>query len=85
MTFEIIARDEDGFTSEAVYATIAIENNVADDGDNDATEPDDGTSDDTTVDSGSGLGDVSFATNLVTKILALIMKVFELLLGGVIA
>ena len=85
MTFEIIARDEDGFTSEAVYATIAIENNVADDGENDATEPDDGTSDDTTVDSGSGLGDISFATNLVTKILALIMKVFELLLGGVIA
>ena len=85
MTFEIIARDEDGFTSEAVYATIAIENDVADDGENDATEPDDGTSDDTTVDSGSGLGDISFATNLVTKILALIMKVFELLLGGVIA
>ena len=85
MTFEIIARNEDGITSEAVYATIAIEDDVADDGENDATEPDDGTSDDTTVDSGSGIGDVSFATNLVTKILALIMKVFELLLGGVMA
>lgn len=87
MTFEIIARDENGIMSEAVYASTAIENETTGDSGNDATEPDDEVSDDTTVD--SGLGDIidvgSFVTNIINGIFEILEKVFGLFLGGVTA
>ena len=98
MIFEIVAYNDEGITSETIYATIAIDNSVAGDDENGATEPDDGVADDTTepddevtddptIDSGIGsiTGIDSFATNLVNNILALIAKVLSLLFGGVMA
>lgn len=87
MTFEIIARNEDGITSEAIYATIAIEADTTGDSGNDTTEPDDEITDDTIIDSGIGsiTGIDSFAANLVKNIFALIAKVISLIFGGVMA
>ena len=98
MILEIIAHNEEGITSEAIYAQIAIEDVATGDGENDATEPDDDVIDDTTepddeitddtiIDSGIGglTGIDSFAANLVNNIFALIAKILSLLFGGVMA
>ena len=98
MTFEIIAHNEEGIMSEAIYAQINIEDVATGDGENDATEPDDDVIDDTTepddeitddtiIDSGIGglTGIDSFAANLVNNIFALIAKILSLLFGGVMA
>lgn len=87
MTFEIIARNEDGITSEAIYATIAIEADTTGDSGDDTTEPDDEITDDTIIDSGIGsiTGIDSFAANLVNNIFALIAKIISLIFGGVMA
>lgn len=83
VTFDIVAHNDEGIMSETVYATTTVEENITGDGAGDTTEPDDDVSADTGFD--SIIVDSSFATNLVNKILALIMEMFELLLGGVIA
>ena len=84
MTFEIIARDENGFTSESIYATADIDNNT-DDNDNEATEPDGDESDDTTDDSGNNnvvTGPESFVTTLLNGIFNIIRKLLGAILGG---
>ncbi len=83
MSFEIIARDENGFTSESVYATINVEGDK-EDGDDDSTTPDDGESDDTNGDSGNNvvIGPESFVTTLLNGIFNIIKKFLGLILGG---
>ncbi len=84
VTYEIVARDESGNTSETVYATTYVQGI---EGDEDPVEPDDGIvddgEDDTTGDVGSdNLTPDSFVKNLLNGIFNILGKLFGLLLGG---
>ena len=86
MTFEIIACDENGFTSESIYATTNIEGVAVDD-----KEPEDEPvipDDDSTDDSDDGViifSPDSFVNSILNGIFNLLRKLLGFFMGGMIA
>lgn len=85
VVFEIFANDENGFTSESIYATTNVEDDTQND-EGDTTAPDGDESEDTDGSSGNGNAagnPASFVETLLNGIFNIIKKILGLFLGGV--
>ena len=78
MTFEIVAADENGFTSEVIYATTEIKDVVVD---NTPETPED--NDDESEGLGGFMNIFKSISDLINKIINILKNVFTFMMGGI--
>ena len=81
VTFEIIASDENGFTSESVYASA----DVKDVAENTPETPDDGETDTTPDNSCCFMKFISFICNFFKKLINILRTISTFVMGGITA
>ena len=83
VTYEVLVYDENGTTSEAIYAITDVEGDEPVQPDDDVTEPDNGEDNDGSTGNNTNLSPDSFEQNILKGIMSIFAKLFELLFGGV--
>ena len=85
MEFEIVAADENGFTSESVYASINVNAVVEETPEETPVVPDDDVVDDTTDDSANSSDSknpFAFLSDFIKSIINILKTIFAMMMGG---